>query len=179
VPESDTSTLEALLEPLEDSTRAEFLAELRRLSLHQNDDELFKLLKILNLYAAFYQTIPDAIRAVHDKAIARIETLLESGSGAKSEGRIDSLAKELIDAAKELRGACPPPFEEFRANIECLQGNVGQINRYGRELIVELQKNAAQSRRGRTPDGTLLLTSLCSATLGAVVIYAVLRLFHL
>jgi hypothetical protein len=135
VAQTETSALEKLLQPLADGTRAEFLAELRKLSLHQDDDELFKLLKILSLYAAFYQTIPEAIRGVHDRAIARIEALVgepKSNPTSCGDGRIESLLKDLADVAKELRSACPPPFEKFRANVENLQANAANINRYGR-----------------------------------------------
>ncbi len=149
--ETETSALEELLQPLADGTRAEFLTELRKLSLHQDDDELFKLLKILSLYAAFYQTIPEAIRGVHDEAIARIEALVgEPGPNPTTcgDGRIELLLKDLADAVKALRSACPPPFEEFRANVENLQASAASISRYGRELIVELQKKLRARKTG-------------------------------
>ena len=180
--EHETSALDELLRPLADSTRAEFLAELRRLSLHQDDDELFKLLKILSLYAAFYQTIPDTIREVHDRAIARMEALARNPSpdpGTDRNERTESLLKELAEAVETLRNASPPPFEEFRTNIENLQANTSHINRYGRELIVELQKNAALARRGSTAErGTIFFTALGATATGAIVVYVFMRFFQ-
>ena len=93
--------------------------QFEKLSLHQDDDELFKLLKILSLCAAFYQTIPEAIREVHNRAIARIEALVgEPGPNPTTcGGRIESLLKDLADTVNALRSACPAPFDEFRANV--------------------------------------------------------------
>jgi len=182
VADQETSALDELLRPLADGTRAEFLAELRRLSLHQDDDELFKLLKILSLYAAFYETIPDTIREVHDRAIARMEVLARnplSDSAPDRNERTESLLRELAEAVDALRNAAPPPFEEFRTNVESLQVNAANINRYGRELIVELQKNAALARRGSAADGgTFFFTALIGAATGALVVYLFMRFFQ-
>jgi hypothetical protein len=183
VAQTETSALEKLLQPLADGTRAEFLVELRKLSLHQDDDELFKLLKILSLYAAFYQTIPKTIRDVHDRAIARIEALVGEPKPNRTtcgDGRIESLLKDLADAVNALRSACPPPFEEFRANVENLQANAAKINRYGRELIVELQKNSARAKRGWTAgSGSIIFTAFGSAAIGAVTVFFLMWYFHL
>jgi hypothetical protein len=126
VTQEDTSDLETLLAPLPDSTRAEFLVELRKLSRHQ-DDELFKLLRILSHYAAFYQSVPAAIKAVHKQALSRLEAMLSNAGqrshAADSDSQIARALERLSQCAEALRTYLLPPFEEFRSTVESLHAN--------------------------------------------------------
>jgi hypothetical protein len=183
VAESELRPLEELLRPLAENTRAEFLAELRKLSLHQDDDELLKLLKILSLYAAFYETIPAAISEVHGRAIVKIEALLQepaSNPGSPYDERVAQLLDQLASSIEGLRNLSPPPFEEFRATMENIHTNAANVSRYSRDLIVELQKNVALARRGWTAsDGVFIFTASGSAVIGAVAVHVLMRFFHL
>ena len=181
--ESESRPLEDLLRPLAENTRVEFLAELRKLSLHKDDDELLKLLKILSLYAAFYETIPASISEVHEGAIVKIEALLQepaSNPGSRYDERVTQLLDQLASAIDGLRNFTPPPFEEFRATMENIQTNAANVSRYSRDLIVELQKNVALARRGWTAsDGATIFTAFGSAVIGAVAVHVLMKFFHL
>src|SRR6266498_5005621 len=93
-PEPQQTLFKDLAADLPDQHQAEFFQNLHEAGISPNDVELARLLRALQLYKAYYETIPAAVQ----KGAAEIERL------KKEIERLSSEAQDSSDAGAELAG---------------------------------------------------------------------------
>src|SRR6266536_2266226 len=105
--EVQQSLFKDLLVDLPDQHRAEFFRNLHEAGISPNDVELARLLRALQLYKAYYESIPAAVRA----AAAEIERLKQEID------RLSSDARSSSEASGRLAGQVIREAERFRQDV--------------------------------------------------------------
>src|SRR5213083_3612991 len=110
---------------LPDQHRAEFFRNLHEAGISPNDVELARLLHALQLYKAYYETIPGAVQ----KAAAEIERLKQEIE------RLSSDARESSDAGAQVDGQVILEAERFRQDLKQIHKHVKGAMRRSAESL--------------------------------------------
>src|SRR5881396_4272040 len=105
--EVQPSLFKDLLVDLPDQHRAEFFRNLHEAGISPNDVELARLLRALQLYKAYYESIPAAVRT----AAAEIERLKQEID------RLSADARSSSEASGRLAGQVIREAERFRQDL--------------------------------------------------------------
>src|SRR5947199_9714321 len=103
-PTAQQTLFKYLVADLPDQHQAEFFRNLHEAGISPNDVELARLMRALQLYKAYYETIPAAVQ----KAAAEIERLKRETERLSSDARDSSeagaqLAGPVIEQAERVR----------------------------------------------------------------------------
>src|SRR5213083_3109885 len=105
--EVQQSLFKDLLVDLTDQHRAEFFRNLHEAGISPNDVELARLLRALQLYKAYYETIPGAVQ----KAASEIERL------KREIERLSSDARDSSEAGAQLAGQVTEEADRVRHDL--------------------------------------------------------------
>ena len=123
--EVQQSLFKDLLVDLPDQHRAEFFRNLHEAGISPNDVELARLLRALQLYKAYYETIPGAVQ----KAAAEIERL------KREIERLSSDARDSSEAGAQLAGQVTEEAERVRQDLTQIHKHVEEAMRQSAQSL--------------------------------------------
>jgi DNA repair exonuclease SbcCD ATPase subunit len=112
--ESQSSLFEKLADELPGNQKAEFFRNLHEAGISANDVELAKLLRALQLYKSYYETIPEAIQ----KASGEVEKLKQDIE------RLSSNTHDSAEASANLAGQMIQEAEKVRQELTQIHSHV-------------------------------------------------------
>jgi hypothetical protein len=121
---------------LPDTHRAEFFQRLHEAGIGPNDIELARLLRALQLYKAYYESIPSAIK----EAAERIDSVKREMEKLSSETHV------ILDASAKLAGQVIQESEKIRKDVT-------QINRHVEAAMSRSAENLASSMAAQLSQG--------------------------
>lgn len=113
---------------LPDRHQAEFFRNLHEAGIGPNDVELAKLLRVLQLYKKYYESIPEAVR----KAAAEME-------------RITKQTRGCADAAALLAGQMLQESIQFRQEVSKIRETIGEALAESTEALVQQTAQSLES----------------------------------
>ena len=129
---------EKLTEGLTDSRKAEFLKTLYEAGISQRDLELGKLLRALQIYKAYYETIPESIRqAVSEISLLKDEMAKLTGQAEQSVDAGGQLFERLIHETAQVDES----LRQLHAHVE---DSVDKASDIVSQRMSELLSNAMQ-----------------------------------
>jgi uncharacterized protein YgfB (UPF0149 family) len=125
-PEIQQSIFEDLAAELPDNQKAEFFRSLHEAGISANDVELAKLLRALQLYKSYYETIPEAIQ----KAAGEIEKHKQDIE------RLSSNTHDSTEASAHLAGQIIQVTEKVRQDLTQIHSHVEEAIGQSAESMV-------------------------------------------
>src|SRR6266498_2300120 len=114
-PAAQQTLFKDLAADLPDQHQAEFFCNLHEAGISPNDVELARLLRALQLYKTYYETIPASIQ----KAVAEIERLKQEIDRLSADARCSS------EASGRMAGQVIREAERFRQDLAGIRDLVG------------------------------------------------------
>lgn len=118
-PEEQQPLFKELAADLPDNQKAEFFRTLHEIGISPNDVELGRLLRALQLYKAYYETIPSAVK----EAAGKIEHLKQEIE------RISNDTRGSLDAGAQLTGQVIQETEKIHQDLTQIQKHVEEAMR--------------------------------------------------
>ena len=125
VPEAQQTLFNDLVADLPDQHKAEFFQNLHEAGISPNDVELARLLRSLQLYKAYYESIPAAVQA----AAAEIERLKQEID------RLSADARRSSEASANCAGQVIQEAEHVRQDLTKIHEQVEEATRGGAERV--------------------------------------------
>jgi DNA repair exonuclease SbcCD ATPase subunit len=125
VPEAQQTLFNDLVADLADQHKAEFFQNLHEAGISPNDVELARLLRSLQLYKAYYESIPAAVQA----AAAEIERLKQEID------RLSADARRSSEASANCAGQVIQEAEHVRQDLTKIHEQVEEATRGGAERV--------------------------------------------
>src|SRR5437870_4773488 len=139
-PEAQPTLFDALVADLPDQHQAEFFRNLHEAGISPNDVELVRLLRSLQLYKAYYETIPSAVQKATAE-IARLKQEIE---------RLSSDARESSDAGAQVAGQVILEAERFRQDLTQIHKHVEEAMRRSVESLASRMAQLLSASIGQT-----------------------------
>src|SRR6266508_4914983 len=123
--EAQRNLFQDLVAELPDQHRAEFFRNLHEAGISPSDVELARLLRALQLYKAYYETIPGAVQ----KAVGEIERL------KREIERLSSDARDSSEAGAQLAGQVTEEAERVRQDLTQIHKHVEEAMRQSAQSL--------------------------------------------
>lgn len=124
-PEEQQPLFKELAADLPDKHKAEFYRNLHEAGISPNDVELARLLRALQLYKAYYETIPSAVQ----NAAANIERL------KKEIEELNSETRSSLEASAQLAGKVIEESEKVRKDLTQINKHIDEAMRQSAESL--------------------------------------------
>src|SRR5438034_2387438 len=124
-PVAQQALFKGIAADLPDQHRAEFFRNLHEAGISPNDVELARLLRALQLYKSYYETIPGAVL----KAAAEIERL------KREIERLSSDARDSSEAGAQLAGQVTEEAERVRQDLTQIHKDVEEAMRQSAQSL--------------------------------------------
>jgi hypothetical protein len=140
MPQEQTSLFRDLANGLPENQKAEFFKTLHEAGISPKDEELVRLLRALQLYKAYYETIPEAVK----QASGTIEQL------KKDIERISSGARANLELSTQLAGKVIQEAERIHQDFEQIHKHIEAAMRKSAENLASgMAKQLAEGIEGR------------------------------
>src|SRR6266496_5668996 len=146
-PEAQRTLFDDLVAILPGHHRAEFFRNLHEAGISRNDVELAHLLRALQLYKSYYETIPGAVQ----KAAAEIERLKQEIE------RLSSDARDSSEAGAQLAGQVTEEAERVRQDLTQIHQHVEEAMRQSAQSLSSRMAELLTANNEKT-----VLQPLCS-----------------